>query len=264
MNETELFKAIGSVDEKYIPELTLPAAKRPHLRHLWVAAACVALLMAFSVVAVATSEDGVPFVKIFSGTKQGIRYEQEMPIGAVSRSEITGQITEVKEIILEQIANYSPTSNFLPTSWIKYYDTSAEALAYLGCERVRFPDMGWQETQTHLSVNGDSKGDFQYISVNIDYQHTGHRMQCSARIYTDPDTETVTIGFSDPYRDAFTQENYTTASGKQAVIIATSKEGSFSSITGYITADNILYSLHVIGDDQQSATELLRQWLDAF
>lgn len=272
MSETQLFKAIGVVDEKYIVETIQPAAKRLHPHRIWIVAACLAALLALSLGAAAAVENGILFKKISSdtwedGTTQ-IVYELEASVKEIPREEITGKVSEVKAIILEQIANYSIYSSSIPNLWDRYYDTSADALAYLGCARIQLPELGWQETRSKLEVMGDKNGDFQQIVLRVDYKHAGFRMQSSAEIFPDldgaPDDLTIPILSLDQYRDSYTQGSYTTASGKKAIVVVATEDGGFTYIDGHIAVNDVLYKLHIIGNDQAKATALLHQWLDSF
>lgn len=268
MNEKQLFKALTDVEEKYIEETVEPVRKRSLLSRGWTVAACLTLVIAISISAVALTDAGVFFKGIGSRTwedgTQEISYDLDVSLDRIPLSEITGSIREVKKIIIQQMQNWNPASSQLSNVWFKYYETSAEALGYLDCARVRFPELGWQETGSRLEVMGNTDGEFRLIMTDVYYEQEGYRIQASANIYTELYENGISVGALDPYRDTYTQDTYVTESGRNAVVIYAEEKDSFCYVDGYLVVEDILYELHIIGGTQESAEKLLYQWLDAF
>lgn len=267
MNEKELLRALGNVNEEFITE-SLEAPKKHPAKRWLIAAACLALVCAMGIGVAATTDMGVWLKEITSniwddGTIE-IGYHLNISLKKMPLDDIKGDVREVKDIILQQYENFGPLSSQLPNTWYKNYQTAQEALDYLGCDHLRLPDLGWQEQRSQLSVMGTNAGDFTYLSLEVDYQVDDFRMQAFARIYTELYDGEVTTGSLDPYRDAYENQAYVTPSGKNCVIMYGLEDGAFCYVDGYIVSDNILHNLNVIGSDQAKAEALLYQWLDSF
>ena len=273
MNENQLFQALGQVDDGYIEEIQISAKPRKTQKILWIAA-CVALLTALCGSAWAIAEGGLSFLGTSSETWEDgtieIGYQIEAVLDEMPMSQIKGDVKSVKKIIQKQIREYKPWMSSLPQCWRGKYDTSEQMLEYLGCEHISFPDFGWQEEQSTLCIDAkDYTGSFQRVDAEVYYTHADYRIDTHAIMYMELDSDRVTLGSYDKYRDSYTQETYITEDGRTAVIVCAWDGVNMSYIDGYVAVGNVLYYIHLIGGGytagmQADAIDLVKQWLDAF
>lgn len=272
MNEQRLFAALGQVDDRYIAE-TQVSAKKSMTRKIVMIAACIALLTILCGSAYAIVEGSLSFLGTSSETWEDgtieIGYKIEAVINEMSEKEFKGEVKEVKSIIRTQIKAYKPWMSSLPTTWRGKYDTSAEMLEYLGCEHVSFPNFGWQEEWSYLYVDAkDRWGNFQRICAEVYYTCGNYRIFTDATMYMELQSDRITIGGLDKYRDSYTQETYITEDGRTAVIVCAWDGINLSYADGYVVVGNVLYNIHLIGGGyteqmHAEAIAVVQQWLDA-
>lgn len=275
MNEQQLFMALGQVDDRYIEE-TQSAVKNVKIRKIVIIAACIALLTALCGSAYVIS--GLELRNLYcviseDGTKEiGYRIEVtlEETTEEMSMHQIKGQVKEVKEIICARYEDYKPgMGGVCPSLWRGEYETSTQMLDYLGCEYVRFPDLGWKERKSELWVQAKDKiGNFRDITAYVYYTRGDQNVGTSATIYMDIPFNGISVGHSDFRRDRYTQESYVTEDGRTAIIVCAWEENTLCYLSGYAVVGNVLYSVWstVNADTQQTQAEaiaLVKQWLDA-
>lgn len=270
-DQDRIFRALSGVDDRFLQEVEAhPRPARP-LRRWWIVAACLTLIVAMSVGVLAATQAGVRFKAFITdiwedGTVEK-GYDVEAQLGKVPLSHIQGDVLEVEGIIQAQIRSYQPYMSQLPQHWYRYYDTAAEALAYLGCDAVALPDWSAYETQSILSVMGNTQGQFETITLETDYERSGLRMQAFARLYTELYEGEITTGARDVGSDTFSETTYTAANGQECVVVFCNDDnGRFLSVDGYIVSGSVFYNLHVIyhEGEEETAEALLHEWLDSF
>ena len=118
-------------------------------------------------------------------SNEEVGYSLEFDVDKIQLSEITGQVNEAKEIIAEQYADVEPWSSFSPGFWIKEFSSFSEAKEYIGLEKIRGIKWDFDEQDTVLTVYGNEKGEFEYLSLETLYQEGEIRLQSVVSIYTE-------------------------------------------------------------------------------
>lgn len=201
----------------------------------------------------------------------------------------TGEVREVEGIIKKQIEEYNVYSSQAPESWFRYFDSSKEAMDYLGFEPLKRPDWDLEEKSVVLYVDGNKDGKFVSVSMEIDYEEDGIQMQYFSTVYTEyskeeglrttnveyeslawllnAKIEDITANTGEEIVTATSKSFYATESMKQGLVIKFDKlQSGRNCMEGYLVEEGIIYSMHIsyqIGEEER-AEELLYQWFEQF
>ena len=190
----------------------------------------------------------------------------------VSAEEFTGGVTEVKSFLLEQMAEENYSQKY--PSWIKEYDSVEEARAYIGYAGLRETDVWGTPDEVHVRVIGTTDGELGEVALFKDYKvHKTQeiRMHETASIYTtECPFEYHGGGFQHveeaDWKESYRKEEYTTGSGRNAVLVFEEQEEGNRYLEGYLVDGAVFYHLMILHEpeDLEAARELMVQWLEQF
>lgn len=274
MNEKQLFRALEYVDEEFITE-ALDEKKKTHpARKWWAVAACLALVCAVSISAVALSDAGVHITEyvrnIFADTGEvETGYDIAVNVEKIPQSDIRGSIVEkAVETIRQQIKDYQPFMSWTPNHYMERMDSAAQAVEFIGYEPLKLPDFGWPQTRSTVNAYGNGQGDLQNIWLETSYELPGVRMHIFACIYTEHYEGEISTGVRTLYQDGnFTDSEYITPNGTACLIVRSDPtERGHYCLDSYYVADNVFYNFYVVYDrgEEALAERILCQWLDEY
>ena len=260
--------AMGLIDDKYIleaAEYSKSTGKILRLRRIPTAAA-VALLavLLLGCAVLAAGVFGTQLLGFFhSGEESG--YDLSVNIEKVPLDALTGKIRETGGIIRQQFSEYKEFDSQSPDSWQGTFATRDAACDYIGYNKLKRIDLGYDEKETTLTVAGNEQGQILSFALDTDYTAGDMRVFFSSFVFTEyhkgenwiSDRATENLDYEESF--------YTTASGNQCQMIsASAMESGVLWTDGYIVEDSVLNTLHVIyrDGDAAEAVELIRHWAD--
>ena len=273
----KLYQSLTNISDEFIEEVmeassaNRDVAKKRKMRYLIPFAACFVLVFsAFSVLA--ETSLGTQVIDMFTlrnqsgGDYRESGYDLLVNVKKFPVSEL-GEVKQVSKIILKQIKEYEPWYNLDSHSWYKKYETSEEAIAFIGLESLQMPDWNLKEEETALSVHGDEKGKLDFLQMETDYQSEDIRLQAFANIYLKGYEEEITYGVRTTEEVSYREDYYTTVQEQQChILTSTALESGYLCKEGYIVKDGVLYSLNIAYQekDTRQAEKLMCQWADSF
>lgn len=203
--------------------------------------------------------------------------------------EFTGEVREVENIIKKQIEEYSVYSSQAPESWFRYFDSSKEAMDYLGFEPMKIPAWEFEEQSVVLTILGNEDGKILSVSMEIDYEVDGIRMQSFSDVYTehskaegirvssgvyeylvwllDAKVENIIVDTGEEIVEASSKYVYVTKNMKQGLVLKFNElQSGYASMEGYLVEGGVIYHMHVIYQEggEERAEGLLYQWFEQF
>ncbi|MBQ3514327.1 MAG: hypothetical protein IJA32_11130 [Lachnospiraceae bacterium] len=201
----------------------------------------------------------------------------------------TGEVQEVEGIIKKQMKEFSVYSSQAPESWFRYFDSSKEAMDYLGFEPLKRPDWDLEEKSVVLYVDGNKDGKFVSVSTEIDYEEDGIQMQYFSTVYTEyskeeglrttnveyeslawllnAKIEDITANTGEEIITATSKSFYVTESMKQGMVIKFGTlQSGYTNMEGYLVEEGIIYRMNISYPEggEERAEELLHQWFEQF
>lgn len=190
----------------------------------------------------------------------------------VSAEEFTGGVTEVKQFLLAQMAEENYSQKY--PSWIKEYASAEEARAYIGYAGLRETDVWGTPDEVHVRVIGTTDGELGEVALFKDYKvHKTQEiwMQETASIYTtecpfEYHSGGVQHVEEADWKESYRKEEYTTGSGRNAVLVFEEQEEGNRFLEGYLVDGAVFYHLMILyePEDLEAARELMVQWLEQF
>lgn len=235
----------------------------------WAAAAAAAVLFLGGGVAYAAVNLGVfQFTSSESENKPG--YNLKVETERVSAKELTGGITEVKDFLLEQMSREDYRQTY--PSWLKAYETLEEARSYIGYAGLKETMSFGEPKSIALRVIGDTEGNLGEVALFVAYQVGDIRLEETSKLYTtECPFEYHAAGIEhveeSVWKESYRKEEYTTKSGKNAVLVFEEYEDSIMSVEGFLTDGAVFYNLRILLEYQtnpEPAKKLLYQWLEQF
>ena len=154
-------------------------------RKLAIAAAAVVCL--FLGTTAISAANGFSFIDLFysNSTPKESHYTIPVTIELVPTDYFTGEIEEVKNIVLKQIREYEPWMSTMPESFGKRFDSVEDALAYMGISDIEHPLEG-ENADVVLCAHCNQEGEIAFVSLQTEYDDVnGNRVQLWYNIYTD-------------------------------------------------------------------------------
>ena len=266
----KFYNGMTNIRPEIIEEAQCAPACKKKLRWVrWIAAAACLCLIVGTAAALTTTEFGTRLIGLFTLGEASDESGYQLGIGIerISEKELTGDIQEVSDIIVQQFEKYKPYSSLYPGSWRRSFPTSDEAQEFVGYEGLKALDWELEETEVEIRVLGDRKGNIQTVALESRYWENDIRLQAVSRLYTEHYDGELTAGVHTTEYVEFTESFYTTGSGKTCHMISgTPMESGYRCLDGYLVDGGVLYQLHIayFERDGQDAERLLRQWADLF
>lgn len=266
MTDEQLNNALALLDDAYILEAAPGNAHPRKRKNVFLLAACITVLLALSSSVLAATNWGTDLLNQFSGDAES-GYEVGIEIGTIPMDAFTGDVQKVPAVIQKQFMEYEPHMSWLPNHFQKTFDSSDEAIAYLGYGDLYWPRWEYPETYVDLNVIGDASGKLSQITMEVDYKVEDVRIQTFAYLYTEHYTGEIEFSSLFPGYLEFTETAYTTRNGTNCLIVHSSPlESGYCTAAGYLVNGAVLYRIHLAypSEDQAQAEELLYKWLEQF
>lgn len=274
MKGNELLDKMGLVDPAFIKDAdSAPKVKKLRSYIKWVALVACICLLGMPVLAVGTGSAGTWLADLITlHTRDGFDYEQsgyDLGIGIekIPEKALSVELRNVGKIIRYQYKHDDPFSSRSPSYWSAPFDSRDAACDFVGYKNLKRIDWGPEETETKVTVYGNSDGKLEQISIQTSYASGDILIQFWSEISTEHDTGVPSIGARTTENIEFTEGFYTAASGITCHIMHGSEmESGRKTMTGYIVLDDVLYSLHISYPkiNGTEAGELLYRWADSF
>ncbi len=267
MNIPRIADVLGLIDEDLL-DAELPRRRRGTTARILLAAACVCLALG-TVTALAAGAGTTLLAKFRKGENGGFEsgYDMAAQLTPFPEEALTGDIREAPALIRRQIEEATLWSNQSPNVYICEFDTSAQALEYVGLEELRPIRWDVEETGTTLSVFGGQRGEIASVSIMTYCQKGDVRLQTQAWLRTENDSADNTFSVRTTEDVDYTEECFTAAGGFDChVIRSTALESGFVTYDGCIVRAGILYTLHAayLPSAEAQADGLLHTWADQF
>lgn len=201
----------------------------------------------------------------------------------------TGEVREVEGIIKKQMKEFSVYSSQAPESWFQYFDSSEEAMNFLGFEPLKKPTWDFEEKFAALYILGNKDGKLVSASMEIGYEADGIMMHFFSVVYTeyskeeglrgrntayenlvgmlDAKTEDITVSTGEEIITATSKSFYVTESMKQGLVIKFGTlQSGYTNMEGYLVEEGIIYRMNISYPEgrEERAEELLHQWFEQF
>ncbi|MGN1084945.1 MAG: hypothetical protein ACI4QX_08065, partial [Lachnospiraceae bacterium] len=237
-------------EAKVMAEHTLKKKPMGRSAMKWAAAVAAAVLLLGGGVAYAASLGVFQFTASQNEKLPG--YLLQVETERVLAEEFTGGVTEVKSFLLEQMAEENYSQKY--PSWIKEYDSVEEARAYIGYAGLRETNVWGTPDEVRVRVIGTTDGELGEVALFKDYKvHKTQEiwMQETASIYT---TECPfkyhgggfeTVEETD-WKGSYRKEEYTTGSGRNAVLVFEEQEEGNRYLEGYLVDGAVFYHLMIL------------------
>ena len=239
MKGQDLYEALSYVDPVMAEEAVRPARRSPWRRYLPVAA-CVALLLAGTAVAVFCGVE-IRMLDV-EDPETYAPYRVKLPTEADAAFQVEGQVETTP------VEAFSPQLLEDAAAGERYhaFDTWEEAMAYAGVEAsgpegqtdVTVTLENGKVAQVSLRAGGSSAG--------FDYQNTPAVSTYTASFYTEHCTEDRGNRYFFYDLEVIEQETITVAGGETAQIISTQSQQGGGMVCGFLARGQVLYSVDVL------------------
>ncbi|MBE5956819.1 MAG: M56 family metallopeptidase [Lachnospiraceae bacterium] len=195
----------------------------------------------------------------------GAGYLLEIHTSKIPLSKIKGSILELKDEIVKQHKQQNVYSSTSPGFWTKEFSSGKEAVSYIGLKDLRHLNWNYGETYSNISLYGNNKGEFEYISVENDYEVDNIRMQATSVIYTDKFKDELSTSMHTTEELEFYDTYLCTDKHLRFHSISTTaNENGYCMMDHFLVMDDILYCLHQSykEEDASKALELAYEWAD--
>ncbi len=267
----QLYRGITNVREDFIAEaqeemLHGKEVKRAKKRRFLPLVACLVLVLG-TVSVFAATELGLKLRENYTSSEES-GYDIAVEIERKPVSRMSEEVRAVSPVIAEQFQTHEPYGSVYPGSWLQDFLSSAEAVAFIGLPELHMPELGLEEEQVTVGVEGKPNGEIQCVSLSVDYQIGQIRLQSFADVYTENSEDaSIRTGILAMEKIKFTESGYTTPHGIPCLVMTGSPMASGRRCqTGYLVHQGVLYSLHASYEEEDSrqVEKLIRQWADSF
>lgn len=270
MTVKKFSEAMSEIDGRYIDEaVSYPAGSgriRRFARIPVAAAAAVLALLLLGCAVLAASGFGTQLKSFFHSDEES-GFDLSVAIEKAPVDALTGDVRDAGEVIAQQFADYSVFDSWFPGSWQSSFPSRDEACDYVGYDRLKKIDLGYEEKETVLDVLGNEQGQILSVDLETRYSVGGMNVQFFSWIYTEYYEDEIETGSRTTESLEYEESFYTTANGKQCQILSSSAmQSGYLCLDGYLVDDGVLYMLHIAykDDDSAQAEELMHQWADLF
>lgn len=270
MSVKEFSDAMSVIDGRYVDEALsynkkASRSRRLHRIPLAAAAAVLALLVLGGAV-LAAGGFGTSLKSLFRSDEE-TGYDLSVAVEKTPVDALTGEIREVGAIIMQQFKDYSVFDSWYPGSWQTAFPTRDAACDYIGFDRLKSIDPGYDERETILNVLGNDQGQILSTELETRYSVGDMNVQFFSEIFTEYYEDEIVIGARTTESLDYEESVYPTGSGNECRIISSSAmDSGYLGMDGYIVDDGVLYTLHIAyrNDDAERAADLMHHWADLF
>ena len=209
-----------------------------------------------------------PGTKMTDQWKKDVQHEDsgytlEINMSKTPLSNIKGEIAEISTIIKDNYEEYELWSSILPGHWYKEFESSQEAMEYIGLSNLHSLNWNLKENNTGITAFGNSNGEIEYIILENSYEIDSIRLQATATIYTDKYSQKLTTGASTTenlefYDSYLCTENHM----RYQVVGSTELDSGVYMQDAYLVSDDVLYRIHFTyeEDEMETVNELMYEW----
>lgn len=289
MNETDLLEAMNELPEEWIEGCyeangmkEMEGNNEKDTKNVcfgrcsknamkWAVAATLAVLLCGGGVAYAAKLGVLQFTKIEDKTKHGYSLMGETE--RIKVEELTGDIQEVEGFLREYMAE-EDYSQIYP-SWLKRFETVEEARAYIGYEGMKETKVPGTVEEVNVRVIGDTEGNLGEVSLFVRVEEGDISMNETSAVFTEESPISLHgtgIRYSEEflekvdYKPEYRSEEYTTASGKTAVLVYEERVAGNRFLVGAVVDGAMYYELSILyyPQDFERAKEIMMQWCEQF
>lgn len=237
----------------------------------WAVAATAALLLCGGGVAYAAKLGILQFTK--SEDKENPGFTLKVETERIKAEELTGEIQEVEGFLRDYMAEEDYSQEF--PSWIKRFETVEEARDYIGYAGMKETKVPGTIEEVNVRVFGDTEGKLGMVSLDVRAEENDIFINEGAVVFTQesPITSYGTgIRYSKDFFERvesapdYRSEEYTTASGKTAVLVYEEKNEGNLWLVGAVVDGAVYYELSLIyyPKDLERAEEIMYEWCEQF
>ena len=286
MTGKEILNALNDLEDDLIEDAREDTIMKKKKKRLvkWPAAAAIILFVMAGGTIMKTYGLTAKLEKFFSEEEETGYELKRYPV-----REFTGEVQEVESIIKQQIKEYKPISSQAPQSWSRRFDSSDEAMNYLGFAPLKKPSWEFQEQSVELRILGNEQGKFITVTMEIDYNVENLWLQSISKVYTEYSKEEELKIKDETYESlesmlhakedeifvevegelipAESKSIYVTENLKQGLVVKFPVyQGKNASMSAYLVEEGVIYHLNVAypKEKEEKAEELLYQWLEQF
>lgn len=183
----------------------------------------------------------------------------------VTEEEFSEEIRAVKQELLEDISATENAEDTRYFGWMQEFDTVADTVAFIDLAGMKVPEYPGTQTRASVVVVGNPQAEILMVEASAHYNLDKMMLIGDASVYTTFMTEETRVGIIGDEK-VYTQENYITANGKEAVIMVPVQKEGFFHMHGYLVEDSVIYSLWIsyFEEDEANALQVMKEWLDQF
>lgn len=265
MNGKDILNAMNFLEEELVerslqeaPSLCNRKSKLTKTAFKWAAVAAAAVLFLGG---------GVAYAAKYGLLRKDIDEETGYLFSVTSRRVTEDEFSEeVRAVKSELSADISVDEDgSLYYGWMEKFDTPADCVEFIGHAGMKVPSYPGTATQTCVVVVGNPQAEILMVEASAHYNLDKMMITGNATVYTTSLTKETLAGIKGD-DTLYEQENYITATGREAVImIPTEKEGHIH-MHGYLVDDSVIYELWIsyYEEDEAQALQLMKEWLDQF
>lgn len=281
LNGNDVLKAMNDLPEKWIESCvegnngedtrTVHFGKFGKNAVKWAVAATVALLLCGGGVAYAAKLGILQFTKSEDKANSGFSLTAETE--RIAAEELTGDIHEVEGFLREYMAQEDYSQKY--PSWLKRFENVEEARAYIGYAGMKETRVPGTIEEVNVRVIGDTEGNLGEVSLFVRAEEGDISMNETSAVFTEESPVSLHgtgIRYSEEFLEeadlepGYRSEEYTTASGKTAVLVYEENVDGNLWLVGAVVDGAMYYELSVLyyPQDFERAKELLLQWCEQF
>ena len=268
MSAREFSDAMSVIDGKYIDEAiaydkNAGRSLRFHRIPMAAAAAVLALLLLGCAV-LAAGGFGTQLMSFFhSDAESG--YDLGVAVERVPMDALSAELGEIGGVIKQQFRDSSVFDSWYPGSWQTSFSSRDLACDYIGYDRLKRVDLGYDEQETLLDVLGNERGQILSLDLETRYSAEAMNVQFFSEIFTEYYEDEIEIDTRTTESLEYEESFYSTAGGATCrVILSSAMASGYLCMDGYIVDDGVLYTLHIAyrSDASAQAEELMHHWAD--
>lgn len=192
----------------------------------------------------------------------------------ITAEELTGEIHEVRENLLQQLAEVDYSRRWDYPKWSKEYKTVEEAKAYIGYAGMKETKALGTLDSVYVNVKGDKKGNLAEVVLAAGYTEGDMLLTETIEIFTEESQSSIhwagiaTFDVSG-WGESFRKEEYTNKNGKTAAIVyeeRTNEKERDRLMHGVLTEGAVCYELILWyhPKDLKRAKEIMYEWCEQF
>lgn len=237
----------------------------------WAVAATAALLLCGGGVVYAAKLGVLQFTKSEDKANPGFSLTTET--GRIAAEELTGEIHEVEGFLRDYMAEEDYSQTY--PSWLKRFETVEEARDYIGYAGMKATKVPGTVEEVNVRVIGDKEGNLGEISLFVRAEEDDIYINETVAVVTEESpisVQGIGIRHSEDFLGSvqsvpdYRSEDYTTASGKTAMLVHEEKVDGNLWLVGALVDGPVYYELSLIyyPQDLERAKEIMYEWCEQF